>query len=188
MTDSVGSQRKKIHPHKFTLWVALASIIMMFAGLTSAYIVKGSMPGWINISLPKLFYYSTGAILLSSVTIQLAEKAFKERNRPRYRSLMTVTVVLAIAFIVFQLYGFKELYNSGIKMEGSGAGQFLYIIFGLHILHVLGGIIALIVMFLKSYSGKIRSYNPVPIEVMTTYWHFVDFLWIYLFVFFLLKM
>lgn len=73
-------------------------------------------------------------------------------------------------------------------MEGSGAGQFLYIIFGLHILHVLGGIVALIVMFLKSYSGKIRSYNPVPVEVMTTYWHFVDFLWIYLFVFFLLKM
>lgn len=179
------SQRKRIHPHKFTLWVGMASIVMMFAGLTSAYIVKGSSPGWTSVLLPKLFYYSTGVILLSSLTIQLALKAFKERNRHTYRRLMGVTALMGVAFVVLQSLAFLQLWQAGSHFKGAGAAQFLYIIFGLHALHVVGGVIALIVMFIRAYSPKIRNYNPVPVEVVSTYWHFVDFLWIYLFVFFL---
>jgi cytochrome c oxidase subunit 3 len=182
------STRQKIHPHKFTLWIAIGSIIMMFAGLTSAYIVKGEQPGWTTVLVPKLFYYSTAVMLLSSLTMQMAHKAFKERSMQQYRTLITVTAVLGLAFVVMQVIGFQQLYHSGVKLEGgSGAGQFLYIIFGLHALHVLGGVIALLFMFLKAFSAKIRSYNVVPVEVVSTYWHFVDFLWIYLFVFFLFK-
>ena len=188
MTETVSSQRKKIHPHKFTLWVAIASIIMMFAGLTSAYIVKGSLPGWVNIIIPKLFYYSTAVILISSVVMQVAVKAFKERNMRLYRRAVTGTALLGTAFIAMQVIGFMQLYNAGVKMEGSGAGQFLYIIFGLHALHVIGGVIALLVLFFKAFSAKIRNYNPIPIEVAATYWHFVDLLWVYLFIFFLIKM
>jgi cytochrome c oxidase subunit 3 len=187
MTETVSTQRKKIHPHKFTLWVAIASIIMMFAGLTSAYIVKGSMPGWVNVSMPKLFYYSTAVMLISSLTMQMAVKSFKERNMQQYRRTITVTAILGAAFIVMQVLAFKQLYHAGVRMEGSGAGQFLYIIFGLHALHVLGGVIALLVMFGKAFSARVRNYNPVPVEVASTYWHFVDLLWIYLFVFFLFK-
>jgi len=78
--DTVNEQRKRIHPHKFTLWVALGSIIMMFAGLTSAYVVKRDQPGWTTFSIPKAFWYSTAVMLVSSLTVQMALKAFKERK------------------------------------------------------------------------------------------------------------
>lgn len=188
MTETVSTQRNKIHPHKFTLWVAIASIIMMFAGLTSAYIVKGSLPGWKALEIPKLFYYSTAVMLVSSVTMQAALKVFRERQVRQYRNLMTVTVLLGTVFIVMQVLAFRQLYAAGIKLEGSGAGQFLYIIFGLHALHVAGGVVALLVLFFKAFNRKMRNYNPVPVEVAATYWHFVDLLWVYLFIFFMIKL
>jgi cytochrome c oxidase subunit 3 len=187
ITEAVSTQQKKrIHPHKFTLWVAIGSMIMMFAGLTSAYIVKGSLPGWSTVEVPTIFYISTAVLLLSSITIQMANKAFKERSMQQYRRMVMATLVLGIAFIVMQIAGFNQMMESGVVMRGgSGAGQFLYIIFGLHGLHVLGGVIALIVMFARAFSSRSRNYNPVSIEIAGTYWHFVDLLWIYLFVFFL---
>ena len=118
----------------------------------------------------------------------ISRSEFKERQRQRYQQFMGITLILGAAFLVLQVMGFQQLYQAGIKMEGSGAGQFLYIIFGLHGLHVAGGVIALLVMFLQTFSSRFRSYNPVPLEVMSTYWHFVDLLWIYLFVFFLMKL
>ena len=185
MTEAVSTQRKKIHPHKFTMWVGIGSIIMMFAGLTSAYIVKGSMAGFATVQIPQIFYYSTAVILISSFTMQWALKVFKERGMQPYRRLLTATMILGVVFIAMQLIGFSQLWNSGTKLKGStGAGQFLYVIFGLHAVHVLGGVIALIVMFLKAFSARIRNYNSVPVEVMSTYWHFVDLLWLYLIVFF----
>jgi cytochrome c oxidase subunit 3 len=181
----VNEQRKKIHPHKFTLWVALGSIVMMFAGLTSAYIVKRDQPNWTTFSIPRAFWYSTATILVSSVTIQMALKAFKEREMMRYRNLVTLTAFLGVAFVALQYLGFKSIWNSGITLKGSGGGQFLYIIAGLHAAHVLGGIVALVIMFIKAFASKVRRYNSIPIELMTTYWHFVDLLWIYLFIFFI---
>jgi len=179
-------QRKKIHPHKFTLWIAIGSIIMMFAGLTSAYIVKSNQASWQEVKTPQVFWYSTAAILLSSLTIQMALRSFKQREMNRYRQLMAVTTILGIVFIALQWNGFIQLWNSGIQFKGvAGAGQFLYVIFGLHALHVLGGAIALLVMFIKAFFGQTKTYGSIGIEVMATYWHFVDILWIYLFVFFI---
>lgn len=186
MTEAVSTQRKKIHPHKFTLWVGIGSIIMMFAGLTSAYIVKGSLPGWSSVTMPQIFYYSTAVMLLSSLTMQWALKAFKERGMHQYRWMITATMLLGFGFIVMQIAGFMQLAET-VKLQGSGAGQFLYVIFGLHAVHVLGGAIALLVMFARAFSARIRNYNSIPVEVMSTYWHFVDLLWIYLFVFSLVK-
>ncbi|HEX9514370.1 MAG TPA: heme-copper oxidase subunit III [Puia sp.] len=181
----MNEQRKKIHPHKFTLWVALGSIIMMFAGLTSAYIVKRDQPGWTSFAIPRAFWYSTGAILLSSLTIQMALRSFKEREMLRYRNLITVTALLGALFVILQWIGFRQIWSTGITFKGSGGGQFLYIIAGLHALHVLAGVIALFVMFIKAFASKVRSYNSVPVELMSTYWHFVDLLWIYLLIFFI---
>jgi cytochrome c oxidase subunit 3 len=186
METVMNQQKKRIHPHKFTLWVAIASILMMFAGLTSAFIVKSNLTGWKNINMPDIFWYSTAAILISSLTVQMAVRSFKQREMSRYRSLIGVTLVLGVLFVVLQWLGFKSLWDQNIKFNGSaGAGQFLYVIFGLHALHVIGGIIALVVMFLKAFFGKIKLYSSVPVEVMATYWHFVDILWIYLLVFFI---
>jgi cytochrome c oxidase subunit 3 len=184
INQTIG-QRKRIHPYKFTLWVAMGSIIMMFAGLTSAYIVKSNQPKWTLVDLPVTFYYSTAVILASSLTIQLALKEFKQRRMGRYRNLMAVTFVLGVLFILLQILGFMQLSQAGFKLQGSGAAPFLYVIFGLHALHVLGGVIALLIIFLKAFSKYNRNYNPVSIEVISTYWHFVDVLWIYLFIFFM---
>lgn len=182
--NSVNEQRKKIHPHKFTLWVALGSIVMMFAGLTSAYIVKKDQPNWTTFSIPKAFWYSTAVLLVSSLTVQMALKSFKEREMIRYRNLLTTTAVLGILFMLLQWTGFREIWRTGITFHGSGGGQFLYVIAGLHVAHVLGGVIALLVMVTKAFVSKVRSYNSVPVELISTYWHFVDLLWIYLFIFF----
>ena len=180
-------QRKKIHPHKFTLWIAIASILMMFAGLTSAFIVKSNMASWEGIKVPGYFWYSTAVILISSLTMQMALRVFRQREMKNYRALIVVTLVLGILFVVLQWLGFGELWKQNIRFRGvSGAGQFLYVIFGLHALHVIGGIIALLVMFIKAFFGKIKLYSSVPVEVVATYWHFVDILWLYLLVFFLI--
>lgn len=160
---------------------------MMFAGLTSAFIVKSNMVSWKPVPLPVEFYISTAVILISSVVIQMALRSFKHRSMEQYRLLIGITLLLGIAFVVLQWMGFMSLWHQQITFKGSsGAGQFLYVIFGLHALHVLGGVVMLAVMFLKSYFGKIKLYSSVPVEVAATYWHFVDGLWIYLLVFFLI--
>ena len=183
---SVVDQHKKIHPHKFILWVAIGSIIMMFAGLTSAYIVKREQPGWTTYTTPLAFYYSTAVILISSLTIFLAGKSFTERRMIRYRKMLAATLILGLVFILLQWLGFRHLWATGTTFHGPGAGQFLYIIAGLHALHVFGGVIALFVLWLRARNTRIRSYNMVPVDVVSTYWHFVDLLWIYLFIFFLM--
>ena len=179
-------QRKKIHPHKFIMWVGIASILMMFAGFTSAYIIKRNQPKWVTYDLPQAFWYSTVAILLSSVTLYLALSSFKNRQMPKYRQLITATVVLGIIFIVLQIVGFRQLTQNGMALGNEVSVDFLYVIIGVHAVHVAGGIIALIVLFAKAFRTKVRSYNSIPVEVASTYWHFVDALWIYLLVFLIL--
>jgi len=180
-------QKKRLHPHKFTLWVAIASILMMFAGLTSAFIVKSNLVGWSQIKMPNLFWFSTGVIVLSSLTIQMALRSFRQREMGTYRLLMAATLLLGIAFLVLQWFAFMELWQKQhiVLRQSAGAGQFLYVIFGLHALHVVGGVIVLLVMFIKAFFGKLKLYSSVPVEVAATYWHFVDLLWIYLLVFFI---
>jgi len=187
VTTVAQEQNNKLHPLKFTLWVAIASIIMMFAGLTSAYIVKSNFSGWRTMAIPKIFWVSTVVILLSSITIFLALKKFKNREMQKYRALLGATLILGLLFIVYQFVGYAELWSQNIRFKGSsGAGQFFYVITGLHALHVLGGFVAMAIMFFRSFFGKTKSYSVVPLEVMGIYWHFVDILWIYLMVFFLI--
>jgi cytochrome c oxidase subunit 3 len=88
--------------------------------------------------------------------------------------------------MLLQWTGFREIWHSGITLRGSGGGQFLYIIAGLHVVHVLGGVIALLAMLARAFVSKVRNYNSVPVELMATYWHFVDLLWLYLLIFFIL--
>lgn len=176
-------QRKKIHPHKFTLWVGIGSLLMMFAGLTSAYIVKRNQANWQTFDLPQFFWYSSAAIILSSVTIFLAQKAFKQREMKKYRNLVIATFVLGVLFIGFQLLGFRELYAREIRMTGNVSYSFLYVIVLMHAAHVVGGLIALMVLYAKAFSTKLRNYDSTPVELVSTYWHFVDVLWIYLLIF-----
>lgn len=179
-------QRKRIHPHKFTLWVAIASILMMFAGLTSAYIVKRNQANWFTFDLPKVLWYSTAVIIASSITMWIAERKFKQREMQQYKTFITVTFLLGLLFVALQTIGFWQMTQNGMPLQKNVSVSFLYVIVGLHALHVLGGVIALMVIFIKAFSRKMRTYNAVPVEVMSTYWHFVDILWIYLLVFLLM--
>jgi cytochrome c oxidase subunit 3 len=186
MSSVAIEQKNRIHPHKFTLWVAIGSILMMFAGLTSAYIVKRNQANWTSFEIPVLFWVSTAVIIVSSLTIMAATKAFKERAITKYRALMMLTMFLGVLFIALQAIGFKQLWDIGLTLQKNVAYSFLYVIVGLHALHVIGGVIALIVMSAKAFSNKTRIYSSVPLEVMSTYWHFVDILWIYLLIFLIL--
>lgn len=184
---SVEHQQNKIHPHKFTLWVAIGSIVMMFAGLTSAYIVKRSQANWALLEMPLIFWYSTGAIILSSLTIFLAKRAFGERQMRKYRQMLGITALLGVVFLILQIIGFLSYGHQDIRLTGAGSNpsySFLLAIASLHAVHVIGGVITLVVMYLRALSSKSRNYSAVPIDVASTYWHFVDLLWIYLFIFF----
>jgi cytochrome c oxidase subunit III len=186
MNTVVMKQKEKIHPYKFNLWIGIGSIIMMFAGLTSAVIVKRNLNNWVTFEIPKMFWYSTAVILLSSVTLFLANKAFKQREMAKYRNLVTVTTVLGVLFLVFQVLGFVQLWHVGVTLQSSVSHSFMYVIVWLHGAHVVGGIIALVVLFAKAFSTKTKSYNNVSVDVVSTYWHFVDVLWIYLLLFLIL--
>lgn len=188
MSTVVSNERKRIHPYKFTLWVAMGSITMMFAGLTSAYLVRSAQDNWLEFRIPYIFWISTAVIMLTSCTIYLAGKAFRARQMPRYKTLMLITVVMGLFFIGLQLWGFKFLEQHGVLITKNGSnpgGSFLGVIFGLHGLHVLGGAIALLAVTRNAFSQKVKTYNTLGLELISTYWHFIGILWLYLFVFFL---
>lgn len=186
MTAKESAQRRKIHPKKFAMWIAIGSIIMMFGGLTSGYIVRKSQGNWETFKLPAAFYISTVVILLSSATLMLALRSFKQRKMVLHRNMVTLTFILGIAFTVLQYIGFKELFQQ-MKWANNVAFQYLIVIVLVHALHIIGGVAALLILFLQTYSRKVKTYSTTALEIVSTYWHFVDILWIYLFIFFLMN-
>ena len=197
-----GGERRRVHPQKFMMWVAMASISMAFAGLTSGYMVREAQGNWRYYNLPPLFTYSTVAIMISSITMILGVRAFKTRQMPRYRMLITATLILGLLFGALQCAGFYQLYHQlqqvringqilndaqTVRLNGNPSESFLFIIAGLHLAHLLGGIIALLFVFLRAFSVKVKTYNATGLEIVASYWHFLDVLWIYLFVFFLVN-
>ncbi|MBK7734397.1 MAG: cytochrome c oxidase subunit 3 [Chitinophagaceae bacterium] len=179
-------QRNKIHPHKFNMWMAIGSIMMMFAGFTSAFIIKRNQADWVSFELPNAFWISTVVIVLSSFTIWLALQAFNSRQMNRYRLLMAATFVMGLLFIVLQIIGFKEMWAKGHTLSANISYQFLYVIIGIHAVHVFGGVVALLLTFIKALGSRVKNYNRVPVQLVSTYWHFVDILWIYLLIFLLM--
>ncbi len=167
------------------MWLAMASITMMFAGFTSAYMVREGQGNWVYYKLPFIFWPSTFTIIISSVTMALGVKAFKARKMQQFRALISTTVVLGILFGVLQFAGFRQLYAHNIRLNGNPSESFLFIITGMHLLHITGGIIALLIVFFRAFRTRVKVYSATGLEIMAAYWHFVDALWIYLFVFFL---
>jgi len=181
--QAMSVQRNKIHPHKYSLWIAMGSITMMFIGFTSAYVVKRAQANWFTFQLPMIFWISTAIIVSSSITVQMAVKQFKNRQMQRYKQLITLTAVLGVAFAICQWVGFMQMHSMGLPLNGPASVSFIYVIVSVHLLHVLGGVVALLIMFGRAFRTRVRTYSPVPIEVAATYWHFVDALWIYLLIF-----
>ena len=176
-----------MHPKKFAMWLFMASVMMLFASLTSAYIVREAEGNWLYFELPLLFYYTTAIIAVSSVTMQWAYFEARKDRLNRVRNLILITSVLGVAFLVGQLLAWAELLKNSIYFEGNPSGSFVYVLTGLHGVHVVSAVMFLLVVLNSAVKLRINSKNMAQMEMCTTYWHFLGGLWIYLFILFLLN-
>ncbi|NNT71371.1 heme-copper oxidase subunit III [Flavobacterium sp. IMCC34852] len=172
---------------KLLLWFAMASMTMMFAGITSAFVVSKSREDWMqDFQMPSAFYFSTLAIILCSVTFHLAKKAIEKDNRSATGNFLLLTLGLGIAFVVLQFQGFEQLIKQGYYFTGPEsniATTFLYVIAVVHLAHLAGGMISLLIIIYNHFKQKYNSSQLLGIELGAMYWHFLDFLWICLFLF-----
>ncbi len=175
-----------MHPKKFALWLFIVTIFMIFAALTSAYIVRRADGNWLIFELPNLFLVTTCIILVSSGTMHWAYRAVKKDNLEAAKLAIAITTVLGISFLAGQFLAWGELVKNSIHLVGNPSGSFVYIISGLHGLHIVGGVVFLIVVLISIFQYKVHSKNLLRVEMCATYWHFLDGLWLYLFVFLLL--
>lgn len=178
-----------IDAKKFALWAGLASIVMFFIGITSAFIVKKvaaqAAGSWKEFAIPTWFYFSTAVIILSSLTYWMAVRAFKANNRSQFQLLLLATTILGTLFLTMQYLGWSRLVEIGIYLGGAqstASGSFFYVISGAHAAHILGGLIFLLIATIKSFIKPLSSFNSTSLDMIGTYWHFVDILWIYLFI------
>ncbi|MBK7870387.1 MAG: cytochrome c oxidase subunit 3 [Saprospiraceae bacterium] len=191
MSTIVASEYRssKIHPKKFGLWIACASIAMMFTAFTSAYMVRQAQGNWLEFRLPNVFIVSTLVILMSSAALHGAYLAFKRGNEAFYKGLLVSTFILGVAFLILQYQGWLAMRDIGVELTTNPSGSFIYVISGVHAAHILGGIAALTIALIHAFALKyqVTSARKLRFELTLTYWHFVDFLWIYLFTFFILQ-
>jgi cytochrome c oxidase subunit 3 len=173
--------------YKLLLLFAMISMIMMFAGLTSAFVVSKSRADWLkDFQLPTAFYFSTAVIMGCSITFHLAKKAIQKDNQQATTSFLLATLALGVLFVVLQFVGFGQIVESGYYftgVESSITTTFLYIVTVVHLLHLAGGLIALCVIVFKQLKGRYNSVQTLGIELGAMYWHFLDLLWVYLFLF-----
>ena len=188
MSSSINEiKERNARSYKLILLFAMVSMFMMFAGLTSAFVVSKSRADWIdNFQLPSAFYFSTAAIIGCSITFHLAKKAIQKNNRNATTSFLLATFALGIVFVILQFVGFRQIVDSGYFFTGSASSittTFLYIVTIVHLAHLAGGMISLLIIIYNHFKQKYNSTQTLGIELGAMYWHFLDFLWIYLFLF-----
>lgn len=182
-------QRNRIHPKIFAMWVGCASMAMLFAAFTSAYVVRQAAGNWLEFRLPNEFFWSTGVILLSSLLLHISFLSFGKGNERIYKGTLSAATLLGLFFLGLQYAGWVALNDQGVSLTGNPSGSFIYVISGVHAAHVLGGLAALLVAILHAFA---LPFKPGPtrklrFELTLIYWHFVDLLWLYLLVFFILQ-
>jgi cytochrome c oxidase subunit 3 len=173
--------------YKLILLFAMVSMTMMFAGLTSAFVVSKSRVDWLkDFELPTAFYYSTLVILGCSVTFHLAKKAIQKDNKAATTTFLFATLALGILFVILQFVGFGQIVENGYYFTGAESSittTFLYIVTVVHLIHLAGGLISLLIVIYNHFKQKYNASQTLGIELGAMYWHFLDFLWVYLFVF-----
>lgn len=193
MEDQHSLNKEDFHEAKWQrvakplVWVGIVSIIMLFASMTSAVIVTKGDGNWMKYEIPGIFLWSSIAILLSSLTLLYGYYKAKKDHQNGLKIGLMLTLIFSIVFILFQFEGYEQLVQQGVFFTGEGhsaSGSFLYVISGLHIVHLVGGVIALLVVLFNAFRAQYNSKNLLGLQVFSTYWHFLGGLWIYLFVFF----
>ncbi len=183
-------KEKNDRAKKMMLWFGIVSLLMAFAGWTSAYIVSSEREDWLkNIEMPSSFYISTAIIILSSITYILAKKAIKSDAKKTCTNFLLITLGLGIAFVGFQFNGFSQLVAQGYYFTGPTSSikmSYIFLIAAVHIVHVVAGIISLLVVLFNQFKGKYSSKEYLGLSLGATFWHFLDLLWVYLILFMVL--
>ncbi len=178
---------RKARSYKLLLIFGMISMFMMFAGLTSAYLVSASRKDWIHtMVLPPAFTISTIVIIISSITIHLAKKAIQKDDKKRTMLFLLTTLALGITFVFLQFKGFSQVIDMGFFFTGSEStvsSSFLYVLTILHLAHLFAGIISLLIIIYNHFKQKYNSTQTTGIELGAMFWHFLDILWVYLFLF-----
>jgi cytochrome c oxidase subunit 3 len=173
--------------YKLILWFAMMSMTMMFAGLTSAFVVSKSRADWLkDFQMPVAFLWSTATIILCSVTFHLAKKAIQKDDRSTTTLMLLSTLALGIVFVILQFVGFGQIVANGYYFTGAESNittTFLYIVTVVHLAHLFGGLISLLIIIYNHFKQKYNASQTLGIELGAMYWHFLDFLWLYLFLF-----
>jgi cytochrome c oxidase subunit 3 len=183
-----GTQKEKTDRSKrMMLWFGIGSLIMTFAGLTSAFIVSRKRDDWLNdFEMPQAFFISLVVIIISSITIILAQKTLKANKRDQTSVLLVLTFALGIYFIINQFIGFGQIIEQGYNFTGPTSNitiSFIYVIAMVHIAHVVGGLISLMVVIYNQFKQKYNAEHMLGLELAANFWHFIDVLWIFLFLF-----
>jgi cytochrome c oxidase subunit III len=188
MVAAVQKQYRAVEHNRYRLgiWVLLAAIVMLFTSLTSAYIVRAAAANdWRPLPLPRMLVVSTAVILLSSVTFELARRKLKAGALPAYSRWLGLTGVLGFVFLAGQLLAWRQLTEQGIRLASSARGDFFYLLAATHGVHLLGGLLALSYLMLRSRrvinDENIKARRRAIVDAASLYWHFMDGLWIYLF-------
>ncbi len=192
--NSNNTNGRFIHPLKVILYLSMASMLMFFAVSTSALLVKkGDIVSWQQFKLPSIFYLSTLILVVSTLLMHFAKNLYANAKFSLSRIMIALSILVALVFIYTQLLGFKELTAIGMPMSGNASGSFIWFLVGAHALHIVGGLvftlIILIRFFMSKYSQEfktktINTRRLLSLELLTAFWHFIDFIWIYLFIFF----
>ena len=168
------------------LWIGMGSIVMFFAALTSAYLVRKAGDDWTSLDLPYEFTWSTILIVLSSLLLILASKAVKSDKQSQATLFLSIALFLGIGFFIFQIKGFESLIYDGIYLTGeqsSISGSFLYVIVWAHLAHVTIGLITLVWVLINTARNRYSKVNYTSFKSGVIFWHFLDLLWVYLFIF-----
>lgn len=176
-----------INPTKFVVWLLIVASVMLFASFTSAYIVRRGEGNWLLFDIPSVFAYSTIIVVLSSVAIQWAYSAAKRDELGQVKIALFSTLALGIAFCISQWMGWKALVANNIHFVGNPAESFFYVISGVHLAHMIGGIIFLLVVIGNALTQNVHKKNTLSLNLCVTYWHFLGAAWIYLYFFLLLN-
>lgn len=170
------------------LWIAMVSMVMLFGAFTSAYWVRRGAGNWLDFDLPQMFYISTAMIIISSVTMNWTLSAARKNDFKSMKIASLLTLLLGIGFVISQFMAWDVLVGQKVFFAGNqsnASGSFLYVLTGLHLAHLAFGLVALFVVWIKSILQKYNSENLLGIRLCAIFWHFLDVLWIYLFLFLL---
>lgn len=187
MTISKDQQGYRVHPKKFALWLLLVGITMLFAGFTSAYIVRRAEGNWLEFALPGSFLFSTLVVVLSSATMIWAYRSAKNDELNQVKLGLLFTLILGGLFTFLQYKGWTEMVNQELffsNIDGNKiSASFVYVISGIHLLHILGGLIYIVYVLNQSFKLQVHKKSLLSIDLCNTYWHFVGILWVYLYLF-----